>query len=443
MPGDFYSYLLEAVRKNILPLTSRCNVGCVFCSHRQNPEGVQIYRLPPLSLAKVEELAQFLDPREKVVIGESATRLVEGEPFTHPEIMPILKLVRSLLPRTTIAITTNATLLSPQLVAELERLMPLEVTVSLNSVTAAGRRLLMQDNEVNRAPQAVAALAQSSIPFHGSLVAMLHLTGWRDMEETVSFLAGHGALTVRLFLPGYTAKTPQDLRFPLSLWEEVVAFAREGTGRFRLPVIPEPCVPQNLAATVWGVMAKTPAQAAGLQPGDVIAEVNGKAVSTRVEAFTAARRAANPAISFTRRGRLYQTRLKKTAMEPPGFVMLYDFSPQRVAAMERAIKGRQAKRPLVLASAFGAQLVRQVADKFALPDLTVCKVDNNFFGGSIQAAGLLTVQDFLAAARKVSAGRRHDLLLVPQEAFDGRGFDLTGRQAGVLAQELCVACEIV
>ena len=86
MSIDYYTYLVEAARKNILPLTSYCNVRCVFCSHKQNPDGVLIHRLPSLPVAKVEELVQLLDPREKVVIGESATRLVEGEPFTHPEI---------------------------------------------------------------------------------------------------------------------------------------------------------------------------------------------------------------------------------------------------------------------------------------------------------------------------------------------------------------------
>ena len=443
MSTDYYTCLLEAVRNNILPLTSQCNARCVFCSHSQNPDGVLIHRLPPLPAAKVEELVELLDPQGKVVIGESATRLVEGEPFTHPEIMPILRLVRSRLPRTTIAITTNATLLTPKLAADLAQLAPLEITVSLNSATAAGRRLLMQDTEESRAPEAVAALARSGIPFHGSLVAMPHLTGWQDMEETVHFLAGHGARTIRLFLPGYTVKTPPGLQFPLSLWAEVVAFAREKTRRYGLPVIPEPCVPPDLTAEIWGVMAKPPAQAAGLQPEDVIVAVDGKAVATRAAAFTAARRAENPVITYKRGGRLYHARLKKAALEPPGFVMLNDFHPRRVAALERAIGRRQAERPLVLASAFGAQLVRQVVDRFALPAITVYKVDNYFFGGSIQAAGLLTVRDFLAAARKALAGRRHDLLLVPQEAFDGHGFDLTGQHVNVLSQELSVACEVV
>ena len=51
MVADYYPYLLEACRENVLPLTSRCNLGCVFCSNKQNPAQILptnclLYRKP-------------------------------------------------------------------------------------------------------------------------------------------------------------------------------------------------------------------------------------------------------------------------------------------------------------------------------------------------------------------------------------------------------------
>ena len=68
-------------RHNILPLTSRCGVSCLFCSHRYNPPGVRAVFFGDLEMEIIRELLDLLNPKEKIVIGESATRLCEGEPF--------------------------------------------------------------------------------------------------------------------------------------------------------------------------------------------------------------------------------------------------------------------------------------------------------------------------------------------------------------------------
>ena len=67
-------------RHNILPLTSRCGVSCLFCSHRYNPPGVRAVFFGDLEMEIIRELLDLLNPKEKIVIGESATRL-EGEPY--------------------------------------------------------------------------------------------------------------------------------------------------------------------------------------------------------------------------------------------------------------------------------------------------------------------------------------------------------------------------
>ncbi|MBS4032097.1 MAG: DUF512 domain-containing protein [Clostridiales bacterium] len=431
----FYPYLLNAIAKNnVLPFTSRCNLGCIFCSHRQNPPGVETFRLPHLPADAVLELAQFLDPRRKVVIGESATRLDEGEPFTHPEAAIILRGVRQRLPETLIALTTNGTLLTQQLADELADLGPLELTVSLNSVTEHGRLLLLNDREPHRALDAIARLASLGIPFHGSLVAMPHLTGMEDITETVSFLAENGALTVRVFLPGYTKFAAKDLRFPLSLWDELVALARELTLSIGVPVIPEPSVLHSLTPEIYGVIRGTPAECAGVLTGDTILAVDGNKARTRVEAFTLAQKAADPKLQLMRDGKLLEVSLDKSQGRPPGFVVQYDLDTARIEQIGDEITCRASVSPLVLASQLGLSVVRAAVEQIGFAPNHVHPVVNRFFGGSIQSAGLLTVEDFLATATELTF--TPDMVLVPREAFDHKGCDLTGKNIQVLDEAL-------
>jgi len=122
----------SASRGNVLPLTSVCNVACVFCSHRQNPPGIEIYRIPHLDSRQVEDILQFIDPACRIVIGESTTRIIEGEPFTNPYIKDILSLIRQRYPSTEILITTNGTLIDPEMARFLANLGLVELNVSLN-----------------------------------------------------------------------------------------------------------------------------------------------------------------------------------------------------------------------------------------------------------------------------------------------------------------------
>jgi NifB/MoaA-like Fe-S oxidoreductase len=442
--ADYYPYLLEAVSKdNVLPLTSHCNLGCIFCSHRQNPPEVKTFRIPPLAKDTLLELAQFLDPSRKIIIGESATRLNEGEPFTHPDILSILEGLRRMFPRTQIAITTNATLLTEDTIRTLAALQPLELTVSLNSATTTGRHLLLHDNAPQRATQATQLLVRYRIPFHGSLLAMPHITGWDDMDETVRFLAKARAQTIRVFLPGYTQLAPEALRFPLSLWDDVTKWAKKKSVELYVPVIPEPALCDNVLPEIYGVMRKTPAASAGLQPGCIIERINNTEVFSRVDAFEKIRRAVNPKLDITCGGEKKKIALKKKTREVPGFVVHFDFDPQRFDEIHAEINRHQAKRPLLLASEFAFPLLLHLAERLGLPSNAVHPVPSLFFGGSIKAAGLLTMADFLSVAKEALAHKKYDLILIPREALDKRGRDLVGMGIEHLTTQLAINVRVV
>ncbi len=376
-------------------------------------------------------------PGQKIIIGESATRLDEGEPLTHPEFLPALATIRRILPDTPLSITTNGTLMTPSLAEELVQMMPLEITVSLNSISLRGRLLLLGDKEPTRAARAVSTLAASGIPFHGSLVAMPHLVGEDDIAETVRFLSQYGALTVRIFLPGHTKYAPDRLCLPPATWPRIIALARDLTRELDAPVIPEPSFIEDFTPLVYGVMPGTPARRAGVQANDVIATVNGKKARTRVDAFTMAKLAANPLLVLQREGRELEVIIKKERGTPPGFVVNFDFDPARLAQIGRTLKQERATRPLLLCSQFGEIIMKKVALELGLDGEAVLPVQNNYFGGSIKAAGLLVVEDLLATAGPIlRQDDRHDLVLVPREAFDHTGRDLTGKSIHILEQEL-------
>ena len=42
-----------AMEANILPLTSRCDSACIFCSHQNNPPQVQVLSVGERSLADI------------------------------------------------------------------------------------------------------------------------------------------------------------------------------------------------------------------------------------------------------------------------------------------------------------------------------------------------------------------------------------------------------
>ncbi len=429
----------SASKENVLPLTSICNLRCVFCSNRQNPRGVRVYAVPHLPLPLVKSLIPCLDPGRKIIIGEAATRINEGEPFTHPHIWQALEAIRERYPQAMLQITTNGTLLDRVAVKRLAVMQPLEVNLSLNSATPEGRRLLMGDCNPGWALDAARLLGAAGVTCHGSLVAMPHLVGWPDLEATCSFLQDHGAATVRVFLPGFTKLAASWLRFdPLAMHRKLSLFVHRQQERLRIPLLLEPFLGgtgEHLQAEVAGVLAGSPVELAGLQGGDVIRAVHGRQVRCRVEAFRTVERLGRPVLDVERPGLTSAgtepRRIVKKRGEASGLVMNYDLDWEMVGRVAGAIRHHRAERVLVLASAWGLPWLQLALPEWerACGEVRLEAVPNRFFGGSIAAAGLLTTFDFATAIKNIKnrAGQDYDLLLLPGVAFDSRGRDLLGR----------------
>ncbi|OAT86324.1 radical SAM protein [Desulfotomaculum copahuensis] len=442
--------LPAANRGNILALTSTCNVRCLFCSHHQNPPGVETYRLNPLGAEQVSRALALMDPEKPVVIGESVTRVMEGEPFTHPAFREILMLIRRTLPRTTIQITTNGSLLTAEAAGFLAALGRVVIYLSLNSADPQRRRQLMQDRHAAVAAAAPALLQKYGIVCHGSVVAMPHVLGWADLADTLRRLDRYGASTIRVFLPGYTRLAPRELRFPSSLWIELHRFVDRLRSQVRTPLTVEPPLISDLQAVVTGVMAGTPAAEAGIKAGDVICAVECLPVAGRVDAFKRILAAAGPVVDLEREGKPVTVKLHKKAGDTSGLVMDYDIDLEDFSRRIRyaVATGREDRPALLLTSELGHPAVRLALARLfpgGAGGVRVLPVKNRFFGGSIKAAGLLVVEDMAAAVRTCLDNdrcARPALVVVPEIAFDFRGRDLTGRSYLDLREECGLAVRL-
>ena len=432
--------LQNAAKNNILPLTSICNVSCVFCSHKQNPPGLGVIGIPPLDFNVVERLLHCINPLAPLVIGESVTKIMEGEPFTHPEFRKILDYIRCRFPDMPIKITTNGNLLDKQWIGFLASLGKVSIHLSINSASVANRFLLMKDSLADQAVRAPALLQEYGIVYHGSMVAMPHLVGWSDMADTILMLSRRGAETLRIFLPGYTRFSPPVLANFQGKEKDLLLFVKTMRELVPLPMNAEPAMLKDLTAEITGVIKGSPAHLAGIQSRDIIHLVGIQTPLCRVDAFTLIQEAGHVVLGLERLGESKQVILEKEPGQRSGLVMDYDLEPNILLKIRRRIKKQWRQKPskgkiLLLASALGENVLRAGVKALLQEfDIQVQAVRNHFFGGSIGCAGLLTVDDILFTLQTQES--YPDLVILPSLSFDPLGLDIAGGSYDKI-QEFC------
>lgn len=418
-----YSMLLEAAsRYNILTLTTSCAAACVFCSHHQNPKEVEAYYVNNLTKEEAENLVEFLDKDSKITIGESATRICEGEPFAFDYLMDILKLIRTKYPDTPIQITTSGIYLDEAILKELQAIKNIELNISLNSSSSEGRKKLYGGKDHMQAVAALKMLKDYYIRFNGSIVAMPHVVGWEDLEQTISYMSDCGAASIRVFVPGYTKYTrislPDD-----NINKELEAMAKAMQRKANTPVIVEPTEVDNLDAVVGGIISDSPAYIAGLKTGDIVAAVNGKQVYSRVDAYNKLFAASKPEVSFIRNEKLMSCIIDKDKNSSSGLIFNYDIDPEDADRIRRTVRKFDSKKCLMLVSKLGYGIMSKVLEDYK--ELEVKVAVNNFFGGNIICAGLLVLEDIEAALKQQD--KLPEVMFLPEIMFDEKGRDLTGR----------------
>jgi len=404
---------------NILPITSQCNARCLFCSHKGNPSDVLVYKLPYLSLDDYRELISFLNPDTKIIIGDSATRIIEGEPFLHSDIFDILALIRKSYPSSLIQITTNGSLLEERSIQSLEVLKPLELNVSVNSINFRQHLMrIYRDNCV----KALKLLSKTGIPFNASIVAVKTNNSWQDLQETIQYLDECNVQLIRVFVPGWSRLIKPDAEF-FQLYKEIFLEVEEIAKRTRVPVVVEPPVIEELHAQVEGVLKGSPAERCGIKKGDVVLKINGEKMRTRVEAFEKLKKSGECELEIQRSGKRLIKQLKKDPGQHSGMVFLYDIHPQVLDDVTAVVERENPRSAALITSLLGEPILKKLLEQRELP-VEIAAVPSRFFGGSICCCGLLTVGDI--AQELITRGAKWDLLILPSTPFDKRGEDLTG-----------------
>jgi hypothetical protein len=196
------------------------------------------------------------------------------------------------------------------------------------------------------------------------------------------------------------------------------------------PVLIEPSYVTNLAAEISGVVSNSPAWHSGLRRGHVIRSVNGRQPRSRVEAWTMLGPRGPMSVGALKDGREEQHFWMNPYDGGSGIAVEYDFDMGRAERIGQLI-AEQPGKTLLLASEFGFAVVRATLELLNLLDdrAEVAMVKNLTFGGTIRAAGLLTVDDYDAAFKDWQAQKKEQpcQILVPEESFNSLGHDLKHR----------------
>lgn len=426
----------SAIEANILPLTSRCDSRCVFCSHKNNPPGITAVSVGVRSMEEITRTMAFLDPGHVITIGESATPIIEGEPFSHPAFREVIALVRRAFPETPMEITTNGRSLSREMIGHLEAAKNIFLNISLNSASVRGRELLMGDTpeQSERTIAGIRDLAGSTIRFSGTLVAMPNLTGWDDIGDTIGFLAENNAVAVRVITPAFSSWAERDVfPDPDRIYRELREFVRTLSADSPCPVLVEPSCVSDLTPVVSGVLRGSPAWNAGVRRDDVLMTINGETPRCRVEAWNMLLPEGEVVAEVKKGDRVECVSWANGSEGDSGVTMEYDFDPVRAENIRQSVLACPG-RSVLLTSELGHEVVRRVLELVGVGDdrAQAVVVENRTFGGTIRAAGLLTVDDYLESYTAWRARRGGDQapspepsqVIVPLESFDSRGFDL-------------------
>lgn len=437
-------YIISTVFKtNILPITSECNTACVFCSHKQNPEGIDIFRLPKMGLDEFKEIISFLSPEHKIIIGESATRIIEGEPLLHKEFIDILGYIRGKYRYTTIQITTNGTLLNKELIDKLVDIGNIELNISVNCINPIKREQILGIKKNDNIKEKI-FLLKGRLKFSGSCVYIPEVLDIKDIEEIAAILSEAEADNIRLFLPGYTykAKKIYDLDF---LYKEVHDFLMLLKPKYDIPIIIEPSIISDLNCRVEGIVKNTPAFIAGLKEGDLITRVNGENTCTRVETFNKVYRSANPVLTVNRDEVSVAIKIKKMKNSPPGFILLYDIDPGIIKQINDSLKRYNCNNALIITSGLAYNLLVELFKNSNLEfKYNIIAAKNRFFGGNIKCAGLLTIQDISDTVKEyIKENKMPDIIILPPIMFDNKKADLSGRNLKEIEDEFKIPIELI
>ena len=441
--GYYLKLIYQTVQEfNIIPMTSVCQQACLFCSHRFNPKDIEVYSGGHLEKGMVFSLFDYIDKGRPVYIGESATRIIEGEPFNHPDWQEILTEFRTRFPDTPIRITTSAAGLTKEdvnMLADLDEKNSggLRLTISVNLLDLGKREEVLGAGCNQNILDILKELNRYEIDVEASFVAILGITGWDELEKSIYRVSEFENIKLaRIILAGYSKFANDNIKDKfevdrLKLQEKVEILNSEVS----LPIIFEPASINDLNAEIIGVINNTPAWKAGFKKGDIIRKVSDEAVFSRVDAFNKFKQSLASEKKFKviieRKGNIKELEVNAIGWEEynySGLVMANDFSLEEYNKIKSKIDFYQPGKILILTSELARDRLELIAERLEKEFdvvIDVMPVPSNYFGGNIGSAGLLVVDDYKLIKARVDQ-LNYDLIITNSDLFDLDGRDLKG-----------------
>jgi len=299
----------------------------------------------------------------------------------------------------------------------------------------------------------------------GGIVAWPTMT-LENIRDTVHYLEQFEPYAIRIRLP----LAHQWLKHQLNVdfhehWRKVGEFARTLRPEVSVPLFVEPPIYwiNAIVPEIDGVVLHSPAHRAGLRAGDVVRQINGHAVRTRIESealLDQAHLRHDPLVEITveRNGQLIAASLREEENTPDaypysanvfyrgenyGIFHVEDFRLKYIQHIIDLVRQYDARTVFLFCSVIVAPIVKIIIDavpefRSALGDiqLMIETIEENDFGGNYDVMDGRMVSDFARVIqRRIGEGIRPDLILIP-DAFGGPwGMDLHGESVERLAME--------
>ncbi len=414
-----WDYLLKSISvSNTLPLTSRCNLSCLFCSNLQN-SGLTVLRVKERTIAELMVACEFLDPSFPLIIGESATRYFEGEPFLYSSIIELLEKLRDKYPLMPIKITTNGELLTGRILQKLAQIGGVSLTVSINCLTLDERSRYLKGTKSGKC--ILELLESQNMDYSVSIVVFPRSSKKMDEETTslfqlLEFVAEYKK-TVRIFFAGLSAESL--VRFDITsvqlekIQQEISSKIMIYRNKCEFPIIVEPYYFEEFAAYVEGVENST----GRIKPGDIIRTVNGKSVICGTEVIKNYKKTSENYISIRRNNSSIDEQIRLSDGEKP------IIRPGVSSRMLNWIDDFVTTEPdaVIFVSKFAEKAFKNRYKNVLVPV-------NRTFGGNIFCYGLFSFNDIHDAVKTLENKSRNSLKAIVSPAImDSLGFDITGK----------------
>jgi len=450
---------------NIGSISGFCNCHCEFCLEEGIPPGLIPYCRGPrrnLSLAETKIRLKYLDGEAQPNIPRADTPFME--PFLNPHCLEIVEEVKKAFPDRFLWLETNGMLLTRDIIEKLAEIGVDEVLLSLNSASPDIRKRVMRDPRPETAIEAVPLLKEFQIPFTSSLVPLPSIP-LDDIERTIKYLDENEAVTIRVYLPGYTKYHPECDSFGEEFLRSTVNLINSLRQQVRTPLILVPALypeTDNLPRII-GTIRNSPAEKAGLKPSDIISKVSSFKASTHFEAnyYIGCFKDEPLTLQIQRDGKTLDvellppgefqypyTRRTSTLINRTGIVIHEGFQLTDLRRLVKILAQRRPRKVLFLSSRIMKPLFEEQLHRFCDLDGIEFRTEvpeHKFWGGNVFIGALYTVSDYVQHInRSVSENQfAPDLIIIPSSPFSEWGRDLAGEVYAEIERRVGIPVEIL